>query len=189
VHLFKDASTNKGGVTSSSLEVFAALALTDLDHGALMTYNPDSQGDPPEFYQTYVEQILDGIKENARNEFSAIWASNQKDGTKKTELTRLLSLKINQMCDSIEESLSTAMSEEECSRLVRFVLQRAVPPLIIERIGVDGVLAQVPKNYVFAIVGSWVASRFVYRHGIHATEVSFFCFMRSLLDEQDANSS
>jgi len=189
VHLFKDASTNKGGVTSSSLEVFAALALADSDHGTLMTYNPASQDDPPEFYQTYVEQVLDGIRENARNEFSAIWACNQKDGTKKTDLTRLLSLKINQMCDSIEEHLSAAMSEDERNRLVRFVLQRAVPLLIIERIGVDGILAQVPKNYVFAVVGSWIASRFVYRHGIHASEVSFFCFMRSLLDEQDAKSS
>ena len=49
VHLFKDASTNKGGVTSSSLEVLAALALTDSDHSALMTYNPANLGDPPEF--------------------------------------------------------------------------------------------------------------------------------------------
>mmetsp|Transcript_18850 Transcript_18850/g.37003 ORF Transcript_18850/g.37003 Transcript_18850/m.37003 type:complete len:1169 (-) Transcript_18850:196-3702(-) len=186
VHLFKDASTNKGGVTSSSLEVFASLALSSSDHGALMTYNPDSQGDPPEFYQTYVEQVLDNVKENARQEFSAIWACNQKDGTKKTDLTRLLSLKINQMCDTIEDNLTTSMTEEERGRLVRFVLRRAVPPLIIERLGVDGVLDQVPKNYIFAIVGSWIASRFVYRHGIHASEVSFFFFMRSLLAEEDA---
>jgi len=188
VHMFKDASTNKGGVTSSSLEVFAALALADSDHATLMTYNPASQGEPPQFYQTYVEQILDNIKENSKNEFSAIWACNQKEGTKKTDLTRLLSLKINRMCDSIEENISAAMSEEERNRLIRFVLQRAVPPLIIDRVGVDGVLARVPKNYVFAIVGSWISSRFVYRHGIHASEVSFFCFMRSLLDGQDAKN-
>merc|ERR1719262_650406 len=32
VKLFRDASTNKGGVTSSSLEVFAALAMSPADH-------------------------------------------------------------------------------------------------------------------------------------------------------------
>merc|ERR550532_3781058 len=42
VHLFKDASTNKGGVTSSSLEVLSALALPDKDHSQLMSYDPAS---------------------------------------------------------------------------------------------------------------------------------------------------
>ena len=44
VHLFKDASTNKGGVTSSSLEVFAALALPDATHTSLMTFDPSQGG-------------------------------------------------------------------------------------------------------------------------------------------------
>jgi glutamate dehydrogenase len=36
VVLFKDASTNKGGVTSSSLEVLAGLSLKDEEYGELM---------------------------------------------------------------------------------------------------------------------------------------------------------
>jgi len=58
---------------------------------------------------------------------------------------------------------------------------KAVPPLMIEHLGVDGILARVPENYVGSIVAAWVASRFVYQYGISASEVSFFFFMRSLI--------
>merc|ERR1712190_243917 len=87
-HVFRDASTNKGGVTSSSLEVLAALALTPADHTALMTYRADSGDEPPEFYTTYVGQILDIIVENARLEFQAIWDCNTKQGVPKAVATR-----------------------------------------------------------------------------------------------------
>jgi len=185
VHVFKDASTNKGGVTSSSLEVFAALALSVEDHSSLMTYSPEKGGAPPNFYQTYVQQILETIVENAKQEFKAIWACNRTEGVPKAEATRRLSGKINQMQDSIQVNFAAAMSEEERDQLVRTVLAKAVPPLIIQHIGVDGVLSRVPSNYVGAIVGAWVASHFVYLHGMNASEVAFFCFMRSLLTESD----
>ena len=41
VVVFKDASANKGGVTSSSLEVLAALVLTDDEFQSHMTVPPD----------------------------------------------------------------------------------------------------------------------------------------------------
>jgi len=183
VHVFKDASTNKGGVTSSSLEVFASLALPDQDHKDLMTYNPESGSEPPSFYRDYVQEILATIKDNANQEFKAIWAINCAEGIQKVELTRRLSGKINQVQDSIEANFTDVMTEEERSQLERTVLAKAVPPSILKRIGVDGVIRRVPPNYVGAIVGAWVASRFVYRHGLTSSEVSFFCFMRSLLSE------
>jgi len=179
VHVFKDASTNKGGVTSSSLEVFAALALAIEDHSKLMTYDLEQHSEPPEFYQTYVKQILETIVDNARQEFRAIWACNRDTGVSKVDATRQLSMKINRMCDSIQESF-TEMPEAEKNHIVRTVLSRAVPPLMVERIGIDGILARVPQNYIGAIVSAWVASRFVYKYGINASEVSFFCFMRAL---------
>jgi len=46
--LFKDASTNKGGVTSSSLEVLAALSFDDVGFKQHMA--ADSDGRFPEFY-------------------------------------------------------------------------------------------------------------------------------------------
>ena len=43
-------------MTSSSLEVLAALALTDEEHSKHMTFKP---GQPaPEFYRKYVEEVL-----------------------------------------------------------------------------------------------------------------------------------
>lgn len=47
----------------------------------------------------------------------------------------------------------------ERDALIRNVLLQAVPPLMIERLGIDGILANVPENYVGSIVGAWVASR------------------------------
>jgi len=146
-----------------------------------MAYDPDKHSEPPDFYATYVQQILDIIIENARQEFRAIWTCNQKDGVPKVEATRKLSIKINKMCDNMEKQFKSGMTEQEKQQLVRAVLLKAVPPLMIQHLGVDGILARVPENYIGSIVGAWVASRFVYRYGINASEVSFFFFMRSLL--------
>jgi len=182
-HVFKDASTNKGGVCSSSLEVFAALALPDKTHTELMTYDPEgSSAEPPEFYATYVQQILDVIVNNAKQEFKAIWSCCQEEGISKVQATRTLSVKVNQMTDSIQQQLREGMSQKEREKLVRSVLLQAVPPLMLDRLGLEGILARVPENYIGSIVGAWVASRFVYSSGIRASEVSFFFFMRGLVD-------
>eukprot|EP00927_Polykrikos_kofoidii_P061006 TRINITY_DN558_c0_g1_i2.p1 TRINITY_DN558_c0_g1~~TRINITY_DN558_c0_g1_i2.p1 ORF type:complete len:1155 (-),score=229.39 TRINITY_DN558_c0_g1_i2:80-3544(-) len=180
VHLFKDASTNKGGVTSSSCEVFAALALSPEDHAKLMTYDPEGGfSEPPEFYQRYVREILDIIRDNARSEFEAIWKATKDGDMRKAEATRVLSTQINKTTDSIATQLNL-MSESERQMLLRGVLAQAVPPLILEHLGIDGICERVPKAYVFSIVACWIASRYVYKHGIDASEVSFFFFMQSL---------
>jgi glutamate dehydrogenase len=54
--LFKDASTNKGGVTSSSLEVLAALSFDDESFKEHMA--ADEDGRFPELYQKYVQEII-----------------------------------------------------------------------------------------------------------------------------------
>ncbi|CAK9021826.1 Glutamate dehydrogenase 2 (NAD-specific glutamate dehydrogenase) (NAD-GDH), partial [Durusdinium trenchii] len=159
VHVFKDASTNKGGVNSSSLEVFAGLALLPEEHNALMCYNPRT-GQAPQFYQDYVRQIQEIIIENAKKEFKAIWECN-KQGIKKVDATRLISSKITQMQDAIMVKIQD-MGGDERDQLVRSVLAMAIPPLMLQKQGIEGLLKTVPSNYVSAIVGAWVASRFVY---------------------------
>ncbi|CAE8609699.1 unnamed protein product [Polarella glacialis] len=183
VHLFKDACTNKGGVTSSSLEVFAALALPVEQHSALMCYDPKHGGSPPAFYTEYVQQILDIIIENAQQEFRAVWTANQKDGVSKVEATKLISGKITRMQDSIMDTFQK-MSESERDHLVRKVLSLAVPPAMIENLGVDGIVKNVPESYITALVSAWIASRFVYKNGINTSEVSFFFFLKSLLSHE-----
>ncbi|KPI82731.1 glutamate dehydrogenase (GDH), partial [Leptomonas seymouri] len=71
VTLIKDASANKGGVTSSSLEVYAGLCLSDEEHAKYMCAK--SATDAPAFYKKYVQEILNRIEENAKLEFEAIW--------------------------------------------------------------------------------------------------------------------
>ena len=70
VILFKDSSANKGGVTSSSLEVLAGLSLSTEEYTDLMIFK---DGKPSEFYQNYVKDIQAKITENAANEFQCLW--------------------------------------------------------------------------------------------------------------------
>ncbi|KCV72391.1 hypothetical protein H696_01786 [Fonticula alba] len=104
--VFKDSSANKGGVTSSSLEVLSGLALNDEEFVRLMC-SPASSGpkvrpldlaqigpdtdDPedrlhgfpagaPAFYRAYVADILAIVRYNARSEFDRLWDEHQRTG-------------------------------------------------------------------------------------------------------------
>ncbi|KAK7022430.1 Glutamate/Leucine/Phenylalanine/Valine dehydrogenase-domain-containing protein [Favolaschia claudopus] len=63
VILFKDSSTNKGGVTSSSLDVLAGLALSTEEYTELMIF---SNGKPTAFYEVYVTDVQVKICEMQR---------------------------------------------------------------------------------------------------------------------------
>jgi glutamate dehydrogenase len=65
VLVFKDASANKGGVTSSSLEVLAALAFTDSEFLEHMQVREKT----PQFYAEYVKAVQQIIEKNAELEF------------------------------------------------------------------------------------------------------------------------
>lgn len=69
VILYKDASANKGGVTSSSFEVLASLAMTDEEHSEHMQVK--DLDNPPQFYKDYVENIQEAIENNAAKELYA----------------------------------------------------------------------------------------------------------------------
>jgi glutamate dehydrogenase len=181
VHLFKDSSANKGGVCSSSLEVLSVLAMEEAEHEELMSHEEGSE--PPEFYTRFVSQTRECIIQNAQREFRTIWACN-KAGMTKQEATKKISSKIDQLVDHLQEHLRHGMAETERDLFIRSVLPQAVPPLMVERIGVDKIIARVPTNFLDSIVGSWVASRFVYKHGVSASEVAFFYFMRSLYGQR-----
>jgi len=116
VVLYKDSSANKvrgflrhyskqdneqqscqGGVSCSSLEVLAGLALSDEEHTKLMTF-PD--GSPTDFYANYVRDVQARISENASLEFSCIWKEHfrlagSKAAGSRTLLSDLLSESIN----------------------------------------------------------------------------------------------
>jgi len=61
-------------VTSSSLEVLAALSFEDAEFAEHMA--ADTEGRFPQVYQDYVNEIIERVESNARNEFEIIYDTN-----------------------------------------------------------------------------------------------------------------
>ncbi len=170
VIIFKDASANKGGVTSSSLEVLASLALTDQEYEQHLIVK---DGKTPEFRNNYVNDVINVVRENARLEFEVLWNENKKSKTPMAILTDQLSDKINKVADSIHRS-DFCMDKTLC----RAVVEQHCPPTLVKMVGVDEILNRVPKNYLQAIMASWLASHFIYEFGLEADEIDFHSFLK-----------
>ena len=171
VIIYKDASANKGGVTSSSLEVFASLTLSDDEYDAWMSVK---NGQIPEFRKAYVEEILQIIRENASMEFDIIWKEHQKSGTPRAVLTDRISEKINVIKDAVYASLLDKDKE-----LFFKVLECYCPKILINTIGLEKIFSRVPDSYLKAILASRIASRYVYSFGLEATEIDFHEFVKN----------
>jgi glutamate dehydrogenase len=157
--LYKDASTNKGGVTCSSKEVLAALALPEKFFAANMVVHDPAN--PPQFYQEYVEDVITVVEADADLEFEIIWSEHERTGEHRHILTDKISTKINDLTVAISNS-----SLYDDNNLRDNVLGQAVPKKLIDAIGLDQVIVNVPDNYLRAIFSTYVASRFVYKNGI-----------------------
>jgi len=170
VIIFKDASANKGGVTSSSLEVLASLALTDEEYQQHLVVK---NGATPEFRKDYVNDVLNIVRENSRLEFEVLWNENKKTKTPLAILTDQLSDKINKVSDSIHRS-------DLCkdATLCRAVVEQHCPPTLVKMVGIEEILKRVPSNYLQAIVASWLASHFIYEFGLAADEIDFHSFLK-----------
>ncbi|EPQ54800.1 NAD-specific glutamate dehydrogenase [Gloeophyllum trabeum ATCC 11539] len=174
VVLFKDSSTNKGGVTSSSLEVLAGLALSTQEYTDLMIFK---DGKPSAFYQSYVRDIQEKITENAAAEFQCIWREHARlQGAKaRTTISDELSSTLNNLQAELE---SSDLFDDEPSK--RGVMRRAVPKTLVDQVGLDELLKRLPEFYQRAMFSSWVASHFIYKYGVNASSVDFFHFARDL---------
>ncbi|KAI1413546.1 NAD-specific glutamate dehydrogenase [Hypoxylon sp. FL1857] len=168
--LFKDASANKGGVTSSSLEVLASLSFDDEGFVENMCHN--AKGEAPEFYKEYVKQVQATIRENARLEFEAIWREHEQTGVPRSVLSDTLSLAITTLDEELQKS-----DLWENLKIRRAVLADALPKLLIDKIGLDTIISRVPDSYLRAIFGSYLASRFVYEFGSNPSQFAFYDFM------------
>ncbi len=172
VIIYKDASANKGGVTSSSLEVLSGLALTDDEYDKLMCVKG---GMISPFRKKYIEEIIDIVNQNARDEFEVIWKENARKRIPRAVLTDLVSEKINKIKDAINAS---DLSDNE--PLFRKALECCVPKTLIERVGFDNIMKRVPKVYLKALFAASLAGRYVYRFGLDANEINFYGFLKDL---------
>ncbi|RIA91793.1 Glutamate/Leucine/Phenylalanine/Valine dehydrogenase-domain-containing protein [Glomus cerebriforme] len=167
--IFKDASANKGGVTSSSLEVLAALALTDDEFAKNMQVKDNII---PAFYNEYIKEVHRVIEKNAELEFECIWREHRRTGKPRSIISDELSLAIIDLNENMQQS--SLWSNDS---LRRAVLRDAFPQLLLDRLGLDTLLERVPEPYVKAIFGSYLASRFVYKYGTNPSQFAFFEFM------------
>ncbi|KAE9383813.1 NAD(P)-binding protein [Gymnopus androsaceus JB14] len=171
VVVFKDSSTNKGGVTSSSLEVLAGLALSTEEYVDLMIFK---DGKPSEFYQSYVKDIQEKITENAAAEFHCLWKEHTRLQGAKPRTT---------ISDELSSTLNNLEAELESSDLFEYVssrngvMRRAISKTLVEKIGLETLLKRLPEAYQRALFSSWAASHFIYKY---ASSVDFFHFVRDL---------
>ena len=170
VILFKDASANKGGVTSSSMEVFASLALSDDEYERYMCVE---DGRIPEFRREYVKEILELIRTNAASEFEVIWRENEEKGIPMSILTDLVSEKINKITDAVYAS-----KLYNDRGLFKKVVQCCCPQVLIAKIGFDKIMQRVPRPYLIAVFASRLASNYIYKYGLDADEVDFYDFIK-----------
>ncbi len=172
VVLIKDASTNKGGVTSSALEVLASLALTDEQYDQHMVVR---DGKLPAFRKAYIEEILRRVRDNARDEFELLWREHGPKGTPFTLLTNQVSRKINDITDAV---VASSLADNPVIR--QRVIRQYTPKVLLELVGLEELMRRVPGNYLKAIIGTTLATGFVYRHGLSAGEVDFYDYVAPL---------
>lgn len=175
--IIKDATANKGGVTSSSLEVLAALAFGHDDAGfqADMQVLKDAKSGQvvtPEFYSAYVKQVQAIIEENARMEFECIWREHKRTKSSRSLISDELSFAIVRLNAELQQ---TTLWDNLPLR--KLVLLETLPKLLVEKMGLETLVKRVPENYMRAIFGSYLASRFVYKYGTQPSQFAFFEFM------------
>jgi glutamate dehydrogenase len=161
VVLFKDSSTNKGGVISSSFEVLAGLGLSDEEYQALMTVAPG--GAAPGFRSRYIEQVIEAIRRKADLEFELLWRTHARTGIPLSELSEEVSRRINEITGSIQDSSLFAHNEVR-----RNSLRMHAPAILIDRVGLEALMERLPESYQRAILARSIASSFVYEYGLDA---------------------
>ena len=172
VVLFKDASTNKGGVTSSSMEVLAALSLTDDEFDVNMRVPSNNPEDAPQFYKEYVEEIVEIVKDNAKQEFEVLWKEHEESGIPRHQLTDILSGRINELNVAVQSSTLW-----EDPKIRKKVLAKALPQRLQKLVPLDELMTRLPEPYQQAVFGYYIASRYVYKYGLSGREFAFFEFM------------
>ncbi|AMD22304.1 HGL036Cp [Eremothecium sinecaudum] len=173
--LIKDASANKGGVTSSSMEVLASLALNDEDFLAKFV---EVDGKRTPLYEAYVEEIQEKIKRNAILEFERLWSLNQERKEPISELSNLLSQTINKLNDDLINSEELWLNDLALRNYL--LLNKIIPKLLVDVAGSKAVLENIPVQYLKALLSSYLSSTFVYKYGIDVNIGKFLEFIGEL---------
>ena len=160
------------------MQVLAALSFSEEGFAQNMAVK---DGVVPEFYKAYVEYTQAKIEENARLECELLFAEHDRSGKPYCTLTDEVSEKINTIKMNVyESSLYTKKAIRDR------VLFKSLPGLLVEKVGFDNLLKNVPEAYLKSIFATWISANFVYSVGItNANEFSFYEFMQTLEAEYE----
>ncbi|KAI0226323.1 NAD-dependent glutamate dehydrogenase [Massospora cicadina] len=126
----------------------------------------------PPFYAEYIKQVHAILERNASLEFECLWRESSRTGIPRSVLSDDLSVAIVKLNEDLQR---TTLWDDAQLRSV--VLAEAFPKLLIDTVGLPALMERVPENYVRAMFGAYLASRFVYKYGIQPSQFAFFEFM------------
>lgn len=178
VIVIKDSSANKGGVTSSSLEVLASLCFNDEEFSKNMQVDC---GLVPRFYEHYIQDVHKTIQDNAKLEFDCIWNEHlSKPGSTFSSISDEISMSIVKLKDEIVE----AEILWNDIHLRNLVLGKSVPLILQQKIGsLETLIKRVPDTYLRALFASYLASRFVYRFGPRSEPLALYQFFAEIKNQ------
>ncbi len=161
--LIKDSSANKGGVTSSSLEVLVSLVLDENKYEKLMCKKDTKESD---FRKKYIKEILEIIKKNARREFEVLWNIHKSTG----EPISVISDKISALIVNLTNSLRNSNIFKN-KFLYSKLLKNYLPETLLDILEFDEILKRIPEDYKNSIIARESAREIVYNTGLWAQEI------------------
>ena len=149
VLIIKDSSANKGGVICSSFEVLAGLVLTEEE--VMASKEP------------YMEQVLDIIRETARDEANLLLQTHAETGAYLTDISDLISEQINaytyELLDYLEKTHLHA-DDPLVDSLFNYC------PALLTSTHQKQILENIPDVHKKAIISCFIASKMVYSRGL-----------------------
>lgn len=147
VLIFKDSSCNKGGVICSSFEVLASLCMDEADF--------------IKEKKEYVQEVLSIIGKAALNEASLLLETHQKTGKFLTDLSELVSEKINLFKYQLLDYLTPlSLTDQD---LIHCLVQYC-PPLLRKKYHAQ--ILNLPDVHKKAVIACYIASHVVYKKGL-----------------------
>jgi len=111
----------------------------------------------------FISQVLIKLKNKAIKEAQLLL--NSPDDQSTTELSEIISSKINNFTDIIFEDLQQEnYSKTFYNKLKESVIQQHMPPILITKF--KAAINRLPKIYIDAIMASQIASSLIYKKGV-----------------------
>ena len=149
-------SANKAGVTCSSYEILAGMAMTEAEFAACR--------------RRYIPEVLTLLRQKARDEAGLLLRERRHSGgrTGLVALSRDVSAEITALKDAIGAALARevpTVADIAADPLLRRLVAEHCPPLVAARF-FDRLLATAPASYLQAVIAAHAASTIVYAEGL-----------------------